>query len=364
MERKVQIRIQASICTLFLLVICLATMSGCLDEISVNLPSGLSDRIVIEGVAERSPDDYRFLISVSRTKTLVDPVLNLEEGVMISLLFNGSEIVNLTNGQPWVSPIDVFHNIYGGISGQGEFNIRVETSEGQIFESEPQKILDPPVGGSISYELEERSVLNELENLVDRSFIKIKVNTPVVNSAGERVSMTWNATGVYIFAEGSCTTDIYGSPRRCYVSEFFGGSIANVLQSNQVDGNQVDGFEILETTASPQFSFGYYLTLVRRTISQEAGIYWNELQKSQQREGTIFDSPAGTISSNIRQISGITEPVLGYFYTAGIDTLRQFGSREDGGFQPLYCTFNPFGHGCCDCRELPFSTTKKPPYWK
>lgn len=340
------------------------SMLACLDEIDVALPHDASGRLVIEGVAEQSRDFYRFLVTVSRTRTLSNQVFTIDNSAAITLLLNEAEIFSLPNGREFLIEKQEFEGIYGNTADPYLFNIRVETADGNIYESKPQSILVPPASGSISYELDERTELNELENLVDRSYIKIKVNTPVINPEGRRVSMVWSATGVYAFVEGECTTDPYGSPRRCYVTENFGRSIPHVLQGNEINGDYVEGFEILETTASPQFTVGYYLTLVRKTISLESGKYWDQVRQSQQREGTIFDSPVGAIASNIRQLNGDPSAVLGYFYTAGIDTLRQFGTREDGGSLILPCAARPGSFGCCDCRELPFSTTEKPPFWE
>lgn len=349
---------------LFFFLGCAGALSACLDEISIDLPDESAGRLVIDGVVERSPDVYRFLVSVSRTQSLEAPVFLPEENVLISVLLNDSVIFDLPNGVPEQMPLEQFHSRYGIVDQEDLFNIRVVTGNGDRFESVGQSILQSPGMGSVSFELTEREELNDLENLVKRSYVKIKVNTPVINQNGDRLAMIWNASGVYAFVEGECTTDIYGSPRTCYVTERFNGTIPQVLQGAEVRGDQVEGFEVFETTASPQFAIGYYLTLVRRTVNGEAGLYWNEVRRSQQREGTIFDPPSGAIRSNIHQIDGQATDILGYFYTAGIDTLRQKGTRETGGSIRMPCAADPSALGCCYCLELAGSSFQKPPYWK
>lgn len=349
---------------LFVLIALCVPFISCLDEIEVELPDNSTERLVIDGVVERSPDLYRFLITVSRTQSFQESVFPLEDDVVITVLLNDRSIFNLVNGQPEIFSLDEFHLLYGPVTRNDFFNIKVETADGKVFKSSAKSIFDSPKGGSISFELVERQELNDLENLISRKHVKLKVNTPVVNESGDRLAMIWDAYGVYAFVEGDCTTDIYGSSRRCYVTENVNGTIPRVLLGNQVSGNEISGFEVEEITASPQFGFGYYLTLVRRAVDEEAGLYWNEVRKNQEREGTIFDTPPGAIRTNIHQEQGAPVEVLGYFYTAAVDTLRQLGTREVAGSIKLPCAANPSAAGCCNCLELPGSSYEKPRYWK
>ncbi|MCB0668118.1 MAG: DUF4249 family protein [Saprospiraceae bacterium] len=349
---------------LFAMTALCVLMISCLDEIAVELPDNSTDRLVIDGVVERSPDLYRFLITVSRTQSFQESVFPLEEDVVITVLLNDRSIFNLVNGRPEIFTVEEFHQLYGTVTRSHFFNLKVETKDGLVFKSVDKSILDSPKGGSISFELVERQELNDLENLISRNYIKLKVNTPVVNESGDRLAMIWDASGVYAFVEGDCTTDLYGSARRCYVTENVNGTIPRVLLGSQVSGDVISGFEVEEITASPQFGFGYYLTLVRRAVDGEAGLYWNEVRKNQEREGTIFDTPPGAIRTNIHQEQGAPAEVLGYFYTAAVDTLRQLGTREVGGSIKLPCAANPSAAGCCNCLELPGSSYEKPRYWK
>src|SRR5690606_7537597 len=88
-------------------------LTRCLDDIAVDLTLNTSGRLVIEGVAERSPDLYRFLIHVSRTKDLQgDQVGPLERDVAIFLIHNGTEKISLQNGVADTISIENFHRIY------------------------------------------------------------------------------------------------------------------------------------------------------------------------------------------------------------------------------------------------------------
>ncbi len=336
---------------------------GCLDDIEVDLPVNLSDRLVIGGVAERSPDVYRFLITASRTRDLSERVFPLENDVIIGLLYNGEEVLALANGSPLVIPIEQFHSIYGGSPEASVFNIRVHTSDGRVYESREQAILHPPEGARISVGYDERPVLNDIGNNVVGDFVKIQISTPVVNPDDQRISLIWWVSGVFQFLEGECTTDQYGSPRTCYVQEFHTQSPSTVLNGAKINGDQVEDFEIMETTSDSRFALGYYFTVVQRTINNESGKFWEQTKESISREGTIFDSSPGALPSNIIQKEGDYREVLGYFYTAGIDTIRYRATRDETGNQRLTCVGNPEANGCCECFTLPNSSLVKPEYW-
>jgi hypothetical protein len=339
-------------------------LTACIDDIAVDLPLNTSGRLVIEGVAERSPDLYRFLIHVSRTKDLQgDQVGPLERDVAIFLIYNGTEKISLQNGVADTISIENFHRIYGGQPDDVRFNIQVETIDGKIFTAEEQKVLQGPTTANIALQYIERQELNDVGNDVERGYVKVLVNTPLLNAHQEKVSLRWDVSGVYRFPEVPWTDDPFFFPKTCFVHDFLPFNEVNVLNSNEIRGDVVEQFEIMETPADFRFASGYYFTVVQKAINTRAAEYWDQVRQSIEREGTIFDAPVGAIKSNIRQIEGESADVLGYFYTAGIDTLRHFATREETGGQFHLCSFQLVSEACCDCLLLVNSSLDKPSYW-
>lgn len=349
---------------LSIILLILILLSGCLDTISVELPSDNAGRTVIDGVVERSQDIYRFFVRVTSTRDLSTDLIENEVSADIELVFNGEGVAHLTNGSEERIPIMQFHQLYGGNPEDAMFNIRVSTQEGRVFESDPQKILKGPTGGTIQLNYDLRAELNDVENVVNKGYVKVKIVTPIVNDQQDRVSFRWDVSGVYRFPEVAWTDDPFFFPKTCYVRDFLPVNKVNVLKSSNVNGDFVDGYDIGELEADHRFSSGYYFTVIQRSINEGAAIYWDQVRQSINRAGTIFDSPVGAVNSNIRQVSGNPVEVLGYFYTAGIDTLRHLSTRDETGNQRHLCALQAVSEVCCNCLEIVNSSLIKPIYWE
>ncbi len=337
---------------------------GCIDTIDVDLPQDTSGRLVIGGVAERTPDLYRFLVEVSRTKDLQnDQIGALERGVAIALIYNGSVSRHILNGVEDTISIENFHQLYGGTPDDARFNIQVETDDGSIFISEEQKVLKSPSSSEILLKYDARQELNSVGNLIEKGYIKLLINSDLVNEDGEKVSLRWGVSGVYRFPEVAWTDDPFFYPQTCYIRDFLPLNEVNILKGNSVNGNQVREFEVTETRADFRFSSGYYFTVIQKSIDTNAAEYWDQIRQGIEREGTIFDAPVGAINSNIHQIQGDPVDVLGYFYTAGIDTLRHLSNRDETGDQRHLCSLQLVSEACCDCLLLVNSSLTKPSYW-
>ncbi|MCB0685345.1 MAG: DUF4249 family protein [Saprospiraceae bacterium] len=349
---------------LFLLTVLLVIPLGCLDTIEIDLPQhDQSTRLVIQGVAERSDHAYRFFVEVSKTEKLTDFLKDEREDADIEILYNDQAIISLQNGSDYSIEIDSFHLLYGGSPESSLFNIRVKVGD-STFESISQPIFKVPEGASLKIKYEEREELNDEENVITQPYVKLLVTGPVTNSNNQRVSYRWDVSGVYLFREVIWTLDTSYDPRICYVSDPVSQNQVNIVSSGTVLGDTIRDYEIHETTADHRFATGYYYTVVQKSINEQAANYWKEISNSIDRSGTIYDPPAGIVSTNIRQTAGSTVDLLGFFYTAGVDTIRLLSTRDETGNQPHLCAHKIVSDVCCDCILIRNSTYDKPAYWQ
>ncbi|NND35046.1 MAG: DUF4249 family protein [Saprospiraceae bacterium] len=338
-------------------------ITGCIDTIEVDLPQRPAGRLVVAGVVERGPDDYRFLVDVVRTQDLEDEKPAVRESADIRILNQGVETLSLDNGQSLVFAIDSFHDVFGGTADAAVFNIEIKTTLGGVFTSLDQKVLAPPQGSTPAVRYEERSELNNVGNVVENGYVKLLMNSSLLNATSERVSLRWDVSGVFRFPERPWTDNPFIFVNTCYVKVGSKGNQINIVNSAEVNNNEVFEFEVSENEADYRFASGYYYTILQKAISNETASYWQELQKGVNRAGTIFDSPAGQIRSNITQTDGSPEDFLGYFYTAGVDTLRYLATWEETGKQFHLCARATVSDACCDCLLLVNSSYDKPHYW-
>ena len=336
------------------------TLFGCLDDIEVQLPEETGGRLVIAGRIQRSPDIYQFLVEVSRTTELENYLIDYEKSVEIRLIYTGSEILTLPNNEALMIGIEEFHDLYGGAKEDATFNIKIILENGSVFLAEEQGILDPPADQSLSTNYEERSTLTDVESVVTRGYVILNTSTSLINSDGQRISMLYSVGGIYRFLEGGPPDKIKNV---CYVPDLWPKNEIIVLNAKEVVGDTVQHHKLTETIADSRFSAGYYFNVVAGSITQDAATYWQEVGQSIKRDGSIFDVPVGAVRTNVRQMEGDSIPVLGYFYTAGIDTIRFRPRWEETGRQGFHCDVDPFKDGCENCLTLEGSRLERPWYW-
>lgn len=346
---------------------CLALIfawQACIDTIEIELPQGEGGRLVIEGSVERGPEFYSIRSSVRRTaQDIRDVVLQLETAD-IFLLMNDQEVLSLRNNvSEWID-ITAFHDQYGSDPSNARFGLRVILEDGRVFESEEQKVLETSPTSALEINLIERELLNDAGIFVEQEFVELMVNSDLRNDQGEALSYLWEVSGVYEFPEVAWTDDPGFFPSTCYVPVSAPPDEINVILASKANGEQLRSFKIAETEADFRFITGFYYTVLQKTIDEKTASYWEKVATNISREGTLFDPPAGQIESNIRNVDDAQDEVLGYFYAAGVDTLRYFASPDETGNQLHPCSIEPATPLCCDCLSTLFnSTLNKPPYW-
>jgi len=339
-------------------------MYGCVDTIDIKLPDNVGGRLVIEGSVERGPDAYLFRASVRRTaQDIRDIVLKLEQAD-ISLIMNDEEVLFLENNEPLTVNIDSFHTQYGAQPSSAQFRIRAVLEDGRIFESTNQQVLSPSRFSSLDIKMNERLIVNSAGILVEEEFLELLVNTALENDQAEKLSFVWEVSGVYKFEEVAWTDDPAFFPATCYVNVPAPPNEVNVLLATDIGGEVLEKHKIAETVVDFRFVSGYYYSVLQKTVDVNAGRYWEQVAANIGREGTLFDPPAGRIETNIRNIEDEQDEVLGYFYAAGIDTVRYLTTPGETGNQRHPCSLDPTLDFCCDCIANIFnSSLSKPSYW-
>lgn len=139
-----------------------------------------------------------------------------------------------------------------------------------------------------------------------------------------------------------------------------------------------------------------YSLLVRQySLGEAAFHYWNELKKTSQEQGFLFDRQPALLKSNIHNINDESEVVLGFFSMSSVVERRAFAVKPEGldlrDYEwycfpvdkgpvgpltiedlPMYyarasqggvSAFAEVNHHCVDCREYKHSSHIKPDFW-
>ncbi len=348
----------------------LLSFTSCVDTLDPGISTDLHGRLVVEGFVERG-DYYHFLVSVSNTLAAYKPSFAEPLSAEIDILLNGTPTISLTNGQSTLIEVDRFHQMYGGQPENARFRLRV-TSGGETYESTDQRIWSSPGASALRIHLQARTVLNNNGKLVDRDFVILKAASTLRNQFEEKVSLRWEVSGEYIWAEPESQDPEHPS-KVCYLQdERVGDHAINLVNAHEVLGDSLPELDIDVIPVDSKFSRGYYYTVLQKTLSPQATEYWTQVAKNTEREGSIFDTPAGQTTSNITNVQGPDEAILGYFYGTALDTIRLLVQPHEVGSPRTRCeiiqlTEEERDEGetdeCDDCLDIPNSTDKRPHYW-
>jgi len=347
----------------FVIILCMALGSGCIDSIDIALPEAVEGRLVIEGSVDRTVNKYIFSVFVTRTSAIDESLERYREPAKIHLLYQGVTIFELTNGEALTMPIDAFHTTYGGQPQDTRFKIVVE-AEGQQFESSEEEILEAPAPGDFSTNVITREELNDREFILERDYIELRISTDLRNTAGDPVSLLWDVQAHYQFQEIVWDEDdFFFFPKICYVFEPNRSNEISFINALRTSRDRISEFKINEKLADYKFHSGHLYQVIQRTLDANAAEYWEQVAQGIQREGTIFDDPPGRAISNITDTTDPDTEVLGYFYAAAVDTLFKLAKPNETGTQRHLCAQILRPSPCCSCLDISGSALDQPKNW-
>ncbi|MFD0999748.1 DUF4249 domain-containing protein [Ohtaekwangia kribbensis] len=139
---------------------------------------------------------------------------------------------------------------------------------------------------------------------------------------------TWEYTAVYvsglIWVDGEIIDRPYSEyVHRCWRTTSSKHIIINSSEKLQQD--MISEFPVVNISKGSQKLFiKYSMLLKQRVLTREAYDYWEELQKTTESLGGLFDPQPGKVTGNIHNVSDTGEPVLGYFSGGSVQEKRFF----------------------------------------
>lgn len=344
------------------LALIMVGLSACLDKITIEPADTPTNGYVVQGKLIMGAPSY-FRVTVGQlffyTSNINRPVADAEVSLVAE---SDGRRITLTNQD--------LSNVYDTYLEPSEFPVqpgdryRVEVllRDDNVIISEWETILPTPKATSLGWRyktIERVNFSGEIEEVTGLEYI---INTPLQNNEGETVALRWSFVDAYRITDNLDDT--------CYVENSFRSGDIFLFDGRSTSLPALTDFPLLETTINQKHIEGYYLSAFQQALSPSAYGYWQQVATLAEREGTVFDNPAGEISTNMRSIIDSTLLVHGFFTAASQDTIRLFISREDMGNLPFHCPRPPTGTGlvpasiCDNCQEALGSSLTPPDYWE
>jgi hypothetical protein len=356
-------------------------ISACVDRIDFNVPAA-NLQLVVEGKITDQPGPYTVKVSnaldLNSTEATPPPVT----GAKITLLDDEG------NSETFVEDLPGLYITSGIIRGKigHAYSIRMETLEGNIFESEPDTIFPGGEIQDIRYEFEARTQKQSFGETEADVF-----NIYLDSYGGERENnfLRWQYLGTYevqtnpelheIFLQvssykdplpcsGYIITPALGGGKlekvsececcTCWVNEY--EKIPLLSDAELVINNQFNNIKIAEVPINPATFYKKFSVLIEEmSLSRTAFEFFKLVRAQKVGASSIFQPPSGEIRGNIKAINS-NQPVVGIFWATSISRKQIFIPRAAVPYElpPIY-----FVPDACN-KHYPNSSTTKPAFWE
>lgn len=375
----------------------LCCLSSCIERFYPEVDAETSGLIAINAHLTDQPG--RQYIEISRSVPLIYSKFEALQGCYVLLVRQDGESREFWQDGP---------ESYYGADLDAEFlqtgmsyHIEVISPDGEEYHSDFDKIRPAPEIDSIYYQIEyqgQASLADTLEG------IRFYIDFTYDDEAYEYIR--WELTETYEFHNPVMEAFVWESrwnyhpiPEEdryyvCYISH----KLQDIHSMSMEDLDQgiyiKKPFTFVKNIQNEQKLFYKYALEVKQfSIGPEAFFYWNELKKTSQEQGWLFDRQPALLRSNICNINDETEHVLGFFSMSGVKKTRGIAenlTQLDRTPNKYYCLPVPKGPGsdpasyptfyaratydgqtvteqvnehCVDCRAYKGSTHIKPDYW-
>jgi hypothetical protein len=115
------------------------------------------------------------------------------------------------------------------------------------------------------------------------------------------------------------TVNVY----QCWITK--PSSEINIASSTQLNENAIRNYPLIFIPkGSQKISRQYSIIVEQRSLTKDAYDFWNQLKKTTENLGSLFDPLPSKVIGNLRSKNDVEEPVLGYFSGGSTSEQRIF----------------------------------------
>ena len=362
--------------------------SHCVQEFEPS-SQGYDNLLVVEAFLSNGNESFE--VKLSRSTTIDTSAFIPEYGAQVSLTDDIGEKHTLSETSSGIYQSMEQLNAQVGRS----YQLHIQTASGKSYESSEVIMRKTPVIDDLRYEFQEKPN--------GEQGVQFYVNAHDDENKTWYYRWEWDETWEFMTPYDSYLLwedDMLKlRDERINICWKFGNSTTiEISTSKNLSSDFISDYPLLfVSTMTDRLKFEYSLNVRQYALSAESYTFWNELKKTTENLGTLFDPQPSVIKGNMYNINDDNEVVLGYFDASEVHEQRIFINNRD--LPPAqypnyysYCydsidsynripamikanwmlvteTINEAGFpaylfsipSCIDCRI--YGTNKKPDYW-
>lgn len=326
-------------------------LMACVEKIDFDVPPA-NYQMVVEGMITDSPGPYTVTLSEAMNVNS-DSVIGVPITLATLTLFDDEG-----NSEKFIETSPGVYTTSGVIQGKVglAYHIRIETSDGRVFESEPD--LMQPVGEveNIRFEYEKRTVIKSYGEIPADVF-----NIYVDADAGSEKEnyVRWRFTGTYKVITDPKEHYTWNPPYLPYRNPFpcsgyilTGGAPGGLLvqvgececctcwakhfetspqlsDMQLISGSQFKNVKVGEVPiTNATFHEKYMVEVEQMSLSRTAFEFFKLIRAQKEGSSSLFQPPSGEIRGNIKAMNN-SDPVIGLFYATSLRKKTAFIQKSD-----------------------------------
>jgi hypothetical protein len=286
---------------------------SCQKPIDLKATTTNANILVVEGLINAGTD--LTTIKLSRTVIIGNKnAANPEGGATITIENAQATVATLkeiAKGTYSSSPLSL------NLDKTKQYRVRIKTANGKIYLSDLVDVkLTPPID-SVGY-------------AVKNNGIEIYANTHDDTNNSRyylyNYDETWQFSARYFSGYRSTGSSLVPRTQAQLVSSCFSGTTsANIFLNSTAALSQDVVYQFpltfIEGT-SEKISIKYSILVMQTALTKEAYAFWENLKKSTESLGSIFDAQPSQLIGNVHNIADASEPVIGYISAGTVQTKR------------------------------------------
>jgi len=331
-------RVRASI-----LFIC-TLLAGCVDTYYPEIED-LQKSLVVEALITDQPGWQ--VIYLSRSSPVNEIGIHNETDAYVSVyddLGRSTEFIEQAPGAyyAWMTAGEIDTGI--------TYWLNVVTSNGEVYESEPEMFPSPsPAIDSVYWEFETKGTSDRTESLNGiRFYLDLDAKADQGRNYRWELVETWEyyaANPIDYYYDGI----LHEWPdSSSYHTCWYTGKIDQIYTANtrNAESNTIKGFPLnYVSEETSRLSARYSLQVLQYSLNDEAYDYWKRIEEQNQESGGIYERQPDYVSGNMQNMNNQDEYVLGFFNLCPVSEKRIFlDSIPELTYPKINCTLETIMH--------------------
>lgn len=298
---------------LMILISGLFLIKGCIVPFEPRIDK-YNNALVVDGIVTNIPGNC--MVKLSRTYPYKDRHAIIEKNATVKITDDLGQITLLKDSDNGIYIPEI--RDFAGSVGR-KYKLTIQTSAGEIVESDFDEMKEPVEIGKVYYSYEEK----------DNGLSGLQIYVDTFDPTNKSFYYAWDYQETWEFWVPYASMSSYMPETKICYSDVSSRKFLIESTKDYID-DKVIGFPLYFISNTTNRLFIKYSVLVRQyVLSEETYHFYKSLKDINENTGSLFDPVPVILTGNLHNTVNPGQPVLGNFQVSGASEKRIFIHRDD-----------------------------------